>query len=146
MFGRAALIWMVVLILLAAGCSPSIDDLNAEAKTAQSYEDPQAVYDAMLAGGVAAMALIDKGPAAGPVGMEMFSSGEVNFGDGFGTILVFPPNAVSTMDAYATNWLSTAAGAGVNDPIVLKGANWLLTGSSGNLAEAQEALGGQLQE
>lgn len=146
MFGRVALIGTVVLTLLAAGCSPGIEDLNAKAKTAQSYESPQAVYDAMTAGGVTAVALIDKGPAAGPAGMEMYSSGEVNFGDGFGTILVFPPSAVSTMDAYGTNWLSTAGGAGVKDPTVLKGANWLLTGSIGNLSKAQEALGGQLQQ
>lgn len=145
MLGRVALIGTVVLTLLAAGCSPSIEDLNAKAKTAESYESPQAVYDAMTAGGVTAVALIDKGPAAGPAGAEMYSSGEVNFGDGFGTILVFPPDAVSTMDAYVTTWLTSAEGTGVKDPTVLKGANWLLTGS-GDLSKVQDALGGQLQK
>lgn len=144
MMRRAALIWMVVFLALAAGCSPGIESLNSKAKTAQSYDSPKAVYDAMTAGGVEATAFIDKGSAAGPAGTTMYSSGDVNLGDGFATILVFPQSAVSTMDPYVTSWLSSAKSAGVKDPTVLVGANWLLTGS-GDLSRVQKALGGKLQ-
>ncbi|MFA5844005.1 MAG: hypothetical protein WC971_04150 [Coriobacteriia bacterium] len=145
MMRRAALIGMMVFLALAAGCSPSIESLNAKAKKAQSYDSPKAVYDAMTAGGVEATAFIDKGPAAGPAGTTMYSSGDVNLGGGFATILVFPRSAVSTMDSYVTSWLSSAKSAGVKDPTVLKGADWLLTGD-GDLSKVQEALGGKLQK
>lgn len=145
MLRRAVLLGTIALLALTTGCAPSVESLNSKAKAAASYDSPQAVYDAMTAGGVEAVALIDKGLAVGPAGSEMYSSAEVNFGDGFGTILVFPPDAVSTMDGYVTTWLSSAEGAGVKDPTVLKGANWLVTGS-GDLSEVQEVLGGQLQQ
>ncbi|MDO8915809.1 MAG: hypothetical protein Q7W16_06995 [Coriobacteriia bacterium] len=145
MLRRAVLLGMVLCVVLAAGCTPSTDSLNASAKEATSYDSPQAVYDAMKAGGVDAVALIDEGDQAGPAGTVMAKSAEVNFGDGFGTITVFPSAGVPTMGEYVTVWLSSAKSSGVEDPTVLQGPNWLVS-RGGDLSKVQQALGGKLQK
>jgi hypothetical protein len=147
MIRRAAVLGIVVCPALAAGCTPNIESLNSKAKTATNYHSPQAVYDAMTAAGVAATAFVDKGAAAGPGGMTMYSSGERNLGDGFATILVFPSGAAQKdmMDGYVTDWLSEASSVGVKDPIALVGTN-LADDRRRGLSKVQEALGGQLQK